>query len=379
MSKSLRRGEGSVRPYTLASGEVRYRARWREGGRLQSKSFETEQAANAHLIGMSTDKRLGRHIQMADLTVKDAVLRYLRRSEHRWAQNTSATYGQIAKSHIYPHIGREQLSVLSTSRVQEWLDLLTRKKLSPSVVGNARIILSGACSELVRMGELSRSPVTGVRIPPKKRKVKETWNAEHVGKVYRAARELYPQMEVYYRVALTTAMRPGELRALKWSDIDFEKSRMRVQRTVTRNERGRQILGETTKTGRSRTIALPPSTIAALKAWRTNQVERRLATRRWHNFDLVLDRGDGGVLPQNTVARAHQRICIEAGVPIIRLHDVRHTAATLLLESGTNIKVVSDLLGHAQIATTADIYMHVSWDVQMEATSTLADVLERNA
>lgn len=328
-----------------------------------------------HLIGLASDKRLGRHIQAADMMVKDAVGRYLQRSMRRWTRNTAATYGQVARSHIYPHIGRERLGALSTSRVQDWIDLLVRKGLSASVIGNARIILSGACADLVRMGELARNPVTGVRLPARKRKEKLTWTTQDVGKVYKAAR-MYPQMETYYRVAITTGMRPGEIRALKWSDVDFDAGVIMCQRTVTRDEQFRQMVGENTKTGRSRTIAVPAATLDSLRQLRQAQRLIRMETLHWKDTGLVFTRGDGNLLPQQTIATRHRMICAAAGVPRIRMHDTRHTAATLLLKAGVNPKIVSEILGHHSIAITLDVYSHVSVDMQRTATDLLGEIAE---
>lgn len=374
----VRRGDGFIDERVTKAGVTRYQARWQEGHSWKSKTFGTLHEAEDHLRTVGRSKRAGTYTPESRLTVADALQAYMDRGRHRWKANTWSTYGGVIRFHINPYIGRVRIVELTPYRVQQWVDDLVRKRLSASVIENARVILNGACKDAMRLGILASNPVTGAALPARVKRKYSVWTAEQARAVLDACGEDL-RMRTYYMVALTTAMRPGEIRALKWRDIDMDKARVRVERTITRDERGRQVVGDTTKTGRSRTIALPPSTVATLKAWRVHQAERQLAAHRWYAMDLVFDRGDGYILPQNTVARAHQRICGEAGVPIIRMHDVRHTAATLLLEAGTHIKVVADLLGHSSVSITLDTYSHPDERIQRDATQALADALERHA
>ena len=374
----IRRGDGYITERVTKTGATRYQARWLDGVSWRSKTFGMRDDAEDYLRTVGRAKRDGRYEPESRMLVRDALAAYMDRGKRRWKSNTYSTYGTVIRFHITPYIGTIRLTELTSWRVQSWVDDLVRAELSPSVIENARVILNGACKDAMRLGVIPGNPVTGASLPARQKRKYAVWTPEQSRMVLDTCAEDI-RMRTYYILALTTAMRPGEIRALKWSDIDFDKQRMRVERTITRDERGRQILGTTTKTGRSRTIALAPSTIATLRAWRANQSERRLASHRWHNLDLVLDRGDGFILPQNTVARAHQRICGEAGVPIIRLHDIRHTAATMLLNSGVHVKVVADLLGHSSVSITLDTYSHPGESLQRDATQALADAIERDA
>lgn len=373
MSKKLRHGEGSVSPYTLRDGTVRYRARWWDGGRLSSRSFADKESAEAFLIDHATDRRVGRYTPVSVMTVKEAVEGYLRRNAERWSTNTQASYRQVAASHVFPHLGNERIAGLTTSRVQAWVETL-KKKLAPATVVNAHIIVSGTCADLVRMDELQRNPAAGVRLPSKKRSAKTVWDEQQVADVIKQATTLYPQMAVLYRVALTTAMRPGEIRALMWKDIDFDAGTITCERSITRDARFRQKVGMTTKTTKTRTIAVPVSTIEALRVHRTKQLERRLAHGEWIDTGLVFDRGNGQMAAQESLRRQHVKICTSAGVPVIRMHDLRHTAATLLLRRGVHPKVVSEILGHASISTTLDVYSHVDVTMQRSATDILGEI-----
>lgn len=374
----VRRGDGYIIERPTKDGVVRYQARWRDGRSWRSKTFDAQHDAEDHLRQIGRSKRAGVYTPESRLTVADALQAYMDRGKHRWKANTWSTYGGVIRFHIEPYIGSIRIVELTPWKVQQWVDDLVRKGLSPSVIENARVIMNGACKDAMRLGVLTSNPVTGASLPARQKRKYAVWSAVQARDVFAACADDI-RMKTYYTVALTTAMRPGEIRALKWGDVDLDKARLRVERTITRNERGRQIIGTTTKTGQVRTIALPPSTVSVLRAWRAHQSERRLAAHNWHVLDLVFDRGDGFILPQNTLARAHQRICGEANVPIIRLHDVRHTAATLLLEAGTHIKVVADLLGHSSVTITLDTYSHPDESIQRGATQALADAIERDA
>lgn len=377
----MKRGDGYVEERATVDGVPRYRARWREpqpDGRdaWRSKSFHTSDDAEDHLRTVGRAKRDGRYTPESRITVADAVAEYIERGRDRWTANTIASYGQVARSHITPHIGTLRVATLTTSQVQGWIDTLARKQLAPSTIRNARIVLAGTCGDLVRLGVLVRNPVTGVRVPSRKRTTQQVWNEHQVRAVIAVASRTAPVMAVYYRVALTTAMRPGEIRALMWRDIDFEAGTITCQRTVTRDEQFRQVVGTATKTDRARVIAVPASTIAALRELRTGQLARRLAAERWAPTDLVFDRGDGNMVAQQTLRNWHEGICRAADVPQIRMHDTRHTAATMMLKAGVNVKVVSEVLGHRNITTTLDIYTHVSVDMQRTATDLLGEIAD---
>ena len=376
--RELRRGDGYVTHRVTTTGETRYQARWNDEGSWRSKTFNTADEADDFIRNVGRSKRDGRYVSESTLTVNDALKSFMTRGKRRWKANTYSTYAGVVKYHIAPYIGSVRMVNLTPMRIQHLVDDLASKGLSTSVIENARTILNGACKDAMRLGVIPGNPVTGVDLPSRERTSYTVWNSQQVKAVFAACGDDL-RMFTYYAIALTTAARPGEIRALKWADINLEQGRLTITRTVTRDDRGRQVLGTTTKTGRTRSIALPASTVAALKAWRKHQAERRLAAEWWRDLDLVLDRGDGHLLPQNTVTRAHQRIATTAGVPIIRLHDVRHTAASLLVEAGTHMKVVADILGHSSVSITMDTYSHPGESIQREATNLLGDLIDRHA
>jgi integrase len=375
-SRTIRRGDGFITARPQRDGSTRFQARWNDGSRWRARTFPTQDEAEDHLRTIGRSKRSGRYTPESDATVGELVAEYIARGAHRWSTNTVATYRLLARQQISPHLGTVRIVDLTPRRVQTWLDRLTASGLSAAVIENARTVLGGACKEAVQLGVLQTNPVTGTRAPARSRTVKTTWTSDEVERVLQAVED-DPLYRAFYLVALTTAVRPGELRALKWGDVDFETGVVTCQRTMTRDAEYRHMVGTTTKTGRARSIAVPSETMEALKVQRRDQLQRQLAAPAWAAHDLIFDRGDGNPLAQQTVATHHRLICERAGVRRCRLHDLRHCAATMMMRNGVSPKIVADILGHASIATTLDIYSHVSVDMQRSAVEGLADAMIR--
>ncbi len=176
-------------------------------------------------------------------------------------------------------------------------------------------------------------------------------------------------------VLLTTGLRPGEALGLRWED--WEGDRLRVQRSLTRTAKGGWMLAEP-KTSRSRrSVTLPSSTSEALGAHRVNQARERLQRGMGYQDDgLVFCTAQGTPLDLPGVTRRHfHPILKAAGLERIRVYDLRHTCATLLLAAGEHPKIVSERLGHASVTLTLDTYSHVLPDMQESAAKKLEGLL----
>lgn len=371
--RALRRGDGFIEERTTKGGAVRYVARWHDGVRWRGKTHDTYDDAEAHLQQLGRAKRGGRSVRESDWTVDDLLADYLRRGADRWSANTTANYRQIARSIIGPTIGGRRIRDLTPHAMQLWVDRLGTQ-YSAARVEVVRAVLSGAFKEAVRLGVVDRSPMVGLRGPKGTRTERHVWTPQQVSAVLVTVAD-DPELAAFYRVALTTGMRPGELRALQWRDIDAGKRQITVRRTVSRDAEFRPVISEGTKTGRARTIAVPQSTIDALQAWRPVLAARQLRAEHWRDLGLVWPRPDGNVLPQQTIAKRHAAVCDRAGVPRISPHGMRHTFATVSMEAGVPVKVVSDILGHSSISITLDVYTHNSEALQRSAAELLDDVL----
>ena len=161
-------------------------------------------------------------------------------------------------------------------------------------------------------------------------------------------------------LATTTGMRRGELLGLRWRDVDLdaETASIRQIRTIARYE----VLTLTPKTDKgSRTIALDPQTVVVLRSYRVAQMEERLLLGPGYrdSGDLVFTREDGSLIHPERFSASFRQHCARSGLPVIRLHDVRHSYVTALLSEGVPLKVVSQRVGHASPMVTMTIYQHV--------------------
>lgn len=366
-------GEGTIAPQPNG----KWLARWWEpqpGGakRKRGRVFDDYDAAQDHLRTIHRQIRDEQFAPTVTLTVRQIVEQWLERGKARWKPATHASYRQRAHKHVIPALGAIRADALTTPRVQHWVDGLVRAGMDAATIDGLHRVLNGALKEAVRIGIIDRNPATGTTRPPVLIRAVEHWTGAEVMRVLAAIGD-DPMWRALYRLAVTTGMRPGELRALTWADIDLDKRVLVVKRTMTKDAAGLVVIGATTKTGRSRVNVLTESAVRDLAAWRTAQKARQLAAAVWHRNDLVFDRGDGRFLPQTTWQHYHDALIARTGVRAITLHGMRHTNATLDMEAGVHPKIVSERLGHRNIQTTLDRYSHVSLDLQKAA----ADALDR--
>lgn len=375
----LRHGEGTITPRLNKDGTTVYEVRWREPQddgtiRRRAKTYRTSDDAEDALRDIARAKRDGRFTPSPRQTVQQVVDAWMERGKAKWKASTYATYQQRAKRHVYPRLGGQIIESLTTPQLQGWVDSLRRSGLDASTIEGAVQVLVRSLNEAVRIGLLPHNPASGLSRPPVKIKQIPTWTTDEV-RHFMDAIGGDPFWRALYLFALNTGARPGEVRAVQWQDVDRHRGLVRIRRTMTKDAEGRVVIGDTTKTGRHRAVALPRIVFDALATWRDAQMRRRDDASEWHDLDLIFDRGDGLYLPLTTWQHHHERFTRMAGVRHITPHQLRHTNATLDLEAGISPKIVAERLGHRNIQTTLDRYSHVSIDLQQSAAEAFANRL----
>jgi integrase len=176
---------------------------------------------------------------------------------------------------------------------------------------------------------------------------------------------------------LTTGLRRGEMAALRWEDVDLERATMAVVRNRVSAGRGRAVSVHQPKTRRGRrNVALDTTSVEALRSHRATQSAECLRLGpAWVDSGYVFGGVDGAPLHPDTITATFQAIIRDLDVPRIRLHDLRHTSATLALKAGVHPKVVSERLGHATVGITLDLYSHVLDGMQAEAAEQIGAVV----
>jgi integrase len=266
-----------------------------------------------------------------------------------------------------------EIGKLSAQQVQSLLRKKERDGLSPKTVAHIRGVMRTALNDGVRLRVLT-SNVAALTDPPRQQVVqREPFTTEEARTLLSAA--CGDRLEAMYRLALSLGLRRGELLGLQWRDIDLDASTLRVVRTVQRTN-GQLIIKEP-KTERSRrTLTLPPSAVAALRTHRDRQAwERRGAGARWRDSGHLFTSSIGTALDPDRVSKEYKALLKRAGLRNLRFHDLRHTAATLMLRDGLPLHEVSAVLGHAQTSTTLNVYSHVLPGTHERAAATMERLL----
>jgi integrase len=290
----------------------------------------------------------------------------------RWRPRTLESYTETAARYIRPAIGKTPLAKLEASDIARMLAKLeARGDLSSTTVRYAYSVLRIALGRAVKSGKVSRNVATLVDPPAKARVQLHPLTADEARRFL--ASVAGGRLGPLYTVAIATGARQGELLALRWDAIDLDGGTLVVLGTL---RRGTSEVAEP-KTERSkRTLVLSAVAIAALRAQRVRQVEERLAAgRRWRGEGFVFTTGTGGTLDSRNVTQTLQDALERAGLPRQRFHDLRHAYATLMLEAGEELAVVSRSLGHSNLSTTADVYAHLTRTMQDRSAARMDGIL----
>jgi integrase len=301
-----------------------------------------------------------------------------------WADNIAAvrvrartlnTYRSMIRMHLKPYIGKRRLDQLQPEHLEQTYKKLLDKGLSPATVLRVHRMLHRALKIAMQRERVARNVATLVEPPRQERpKTPEPLDVDECKRVLAAAEGL--RNSARWTVALALGLRQSEALALQWNDIDVDRGTLSVRRGLHRVP-GEGLVFTEPKTDRSRrTIAVPGPLIEALRRQRAAQNEERLlAGTEWDDWDLVFTQPNGRPLDKHSDYEAWTKLLKNAGVRHIRLHDGRHTAATLLLTAGVHPRVVMELLGHSQMRTTTDIYSHVMPALAQEAADRMARTL----
>jgi integrase len=290
------------------------------------------------------------------------------------AASTYRGYDRNVKLHVLPVLGKVALRRLRCQQIEALYDKLLHpadgRGLHPKTVYEIHLVIRAALTDAARRGLVTRNVAT-IAQAPKQRALQRTegqsWTAAELRQFLRAAAG-HRHFPILW-LAANTGMRRNELLGLKWTDIDFNKQRLALNRgLVAIGYEVHQTRGKT-KTAR-RNIALDNTTLAVLDGWRALQTAEFAAVGIDNDEQWVFTTGNGTTVHPHAVRESFLRIVNNADVRRIRFHDLRHTHGSLLLQAGIPVKVVSERLGHANIAFTIQTYQHLLPGMQADAATT---------
>ena len=299
----------------------------------------------------------------------------------RLQPRTWDAYRLTVDAYIAPTLAEISLDALGPAAIEQlYGELLAHggrgdRPLSLATIRHVHAVVNKALADAVRMDLLVSNPADRVTLPRRDLRgdapaTVQAWTAEEArGFLRRTRDDVHASL---WAVALGTGMRRGELLGLRWRDVALDDRLITVTGSLTEH-RG-QLHRKTTKTNRVRRLSIDGHTSAALERERRAYSPTTLPAELG---DLVFTDDAGGPLsPQRTTHRFRRLVRRLDDVPTIRLHALRHTHATLLLQAGVPIKVVSERLGHAAIAMTLDVYAHVLPAMDREAAERFGDLLD---
>lgn len=365
-------GEGSV--YERSDGKwIAEITRWENGKRLRRKRVCRLQREALEALKELRTEATG-PVASERMTVAVWLREWLEKEAARTVRPRTLTdYTMIVNRHLIPAIGHHRLRKLNPRQIRDYMEAKRQSGLSPRSVELHHAVLRRALRVAEGYEMVPRNVARLVSPPPVKARQFQPLTPEQVQTLLGSIRGT--RHESLYVTAIATGLRMSELLGLQWGDIDMDV--VHVRRTLQRYQ-GEYHL-DPPKTERSRrSIPIPPPVVGLLREHRNRQLEEKVRNRPiWEgdSWQLVFATETGGPLNGTVVTHCFHQALKTAGLPRVRFHDLRHGAATYLLGAGVDIRTVMELLGHSDIATTANIYSHVLPSLKRDATARLSAVL----
>jgi len=368
-----------------------------DGRRRQAyrRGFPTKKAAQEELDKLRHSASTSTYVapkrqRLAEYLSED----WLPAIRHKLARSTWESYERNIRNHVSPALGSLQLQQIDGATLNRfYADLLESGRirgtqspgLKPRTVRYLHTILHSAFDDAIRWRRLVVNPAAQAT-PPSATQAKSpemrVWTQEQVLRFL----ELCEGDRYYWPwlFLVTTGCRRGEALGLRWSDVDFKRRVASIRQELIpltkTSGRGREgFILPRTKSGKPRVINLDSETLSALRTWKARQSEEHLLVGQgYKEHDLVFCRPDGRPYHPEAFSKAFDRRLRQerfAELPLIRLHDLRHTWATLALVAGINVKVVSERLGHSSSSITSEIYQHVAPGMQAEAAELVSAMI----
>lgn len=351
-----------------------YIGRGADGKRIyQNKTVRgTKKDAERVCNDLLSRRDLGALMKPAKTTLEAHLKDWMERVvKPRVKARTYDDYERIAMREIGPALGGKLVTQISPSDIQGFYLQLGKRGLSARSIRYVHAVLSNALKIAVRWQLIPSNPCDHVDLPKAVRKTMTALSPEEA-KAFLSVAANDP-LEAFFLLQVTAGFRPNETLALRWSDIDFASGIIRIERALS-GRAGKQT-SEEPKTSKSRRqVPVPTFVIEALRKRKEQQDSN---AQNVDAFGLVFRNSEGRPLDLNNITKRHYKpLLAKAGINRnVRLYDLRHTCATLLLRAGESPKVVAERLGHSSIVLTLDTYSHLLPDMQRQASEKLEKML----
>jgi len=329
--------------------------------------------AQAYLTKRLHERDLSRGVEGLQITVDEFLDHWLKTAvKPKVRGKTYDDYAAMLRRYIRPAIGARMLASLSPLEIQTAYQIMGDRKLSARTSRYAHAVLRAAIRQAIRWQLLVTDPTQGVQLPSSQRREMSVLTTEQARSFLRAA--AHSPQACIFAVALTTGMRPSEYLALSWRDIDWDRGTVSIVRSLHKRE-GQWTLADTKRVSSRRVVKLQTWILELLRRLK-DEADRTSGACDSVFADLIFTTARGEPINEEYLVKKHFKPLLrQAGLPNIRLYDLRHTSATLALTVGVAPKVVSEQLGHASAAFTLDTYSHVLPHMQDEAAAKMEAAL----
>ena len=371
MAKKIRgHGEGTI--FHRSNGT--WRAQLTVNGERFSYGAKTKPECIAWLASMQLKLNRVYDYQGGNISLSMYIEQWLENHKVSVRLKTYHRYKGLSEKYIIPRLGDTHLNDLHPRKIEQFYVDLVSEGVGIRSVRLCHSILHCALAKAVAYGWITRNPAHGVTLPHYKPPEMRVWNDSQVSLFLVVAEG--SQHKALFHLAISCGMRLGEILGLRWTDLDWNRGTIQIQRQVQRvRGAGWSFLEPKTRMGR-RKIVLGEGFLYALRHHKEQQTIRiEAAGERWQRHDLIFPNSIGNPLDPSNLRRDFNRILEEAGLPKIRFHDLRHTAASLMLNNGVPPIVVSRILGHAKPSITLDLYGHLYHEMQGEAAKIMDELV----
>lgn len=307
-------------------------------------------------------------------TVAQYLTRWLGDRRHALKPKTLDQYRRYIEGDLIPALGHLALEKLRHEHVSAFVQDLEEAGRGATTITRVLATLSSALSAAVRQRRLTHNVARDVAVPRPEQTEVSPWSAAEAATFLEHA--VGDELAELFEVLMGTGLRRGEALALQWGDVDLGRRVLRVRRTLT-EVGGKFVVGRPKTRSSAAGVGLSGRVVAALERQRVRQdADRAVWGSAYEDSNYVFARPNGTPLRPQLVARHFHRITDEAGLRRVRLHDLRHLAATLMLTAGVPLALVSKTLRHSRVGITADLYGHLTEEAAQAAADSLGSVLD---
>ncbi len=402
-TRSRANGEGSIFPYR--NGFAAYTWVTKPDGQRQRKYIYGKNREQVHDKWLKLQQRARQGPVATSVPKLGEFLVYWLEEVVRpnLAPATYVNYELFVRLHIAPRLGDRRLDRLSVRDVQTWINEVARTcqccaqgkdaarpdkkhrccaigkcceaRLSSRTVNDVRACLRAALSQAVTEDLIAKNMANSIKVPSVRKRKGKAWSSEEARQFLESARSEHDPLYAVYVLILVLGLRKGEVLGLTWEDVDLNGGELSIGRQLQRVSR--QLLHRETKTATSdATLPLPDVCAAALRLRKVEEARaRELAGSAWQGSKLIFTTKWGTPIEPRNFNRSWDARCAKAGVRKITVHDGRRTCATLLVDLDVHPREVMQILRHAQIAVTMEIYAQASSKATRSALKRLGDSL----